>query len=90
LTAIERLYAGPSNWIELQNSSPETVFSDENFNTLDEILYWDGYTDSAIVSSYTTAVSLSSAVGKIQLERFSSLNSNYALDISNSLFRDVR
>jgi hypothetical protein len=90
LTAVERLKAGPANWIELQAEDPETVYSDEDFNETDEILYWDGFTDDLIKTDYETAVDLSSGVGKIILERFSDLNPNFALNTNGISFRDVR
>ena len=65
MTAVERLKAGPANWIELQSENPSTVYSDVDFNEASEILYWDGFTDDVIKTSYEAAVLLSSNVGKI-------------------------
>ena len=65
-------------------------FTDEEFDGIDEMLYWDGFTDSGLVTSYTNAASLSATVGKIELQRLTDLHSGYVLDISDISFRDVR
>ena len=50
---------GPDNWLNLLNSAAVgDQYIDVDFDTIDEMLYWSTFTDSAVVTAYDDALAL--------------------------------